>query len=222
MRQISDLENIERGRDTVVAACGSSLTENKDKILEFIKKRDAVVIGMNKMTNFVTPKYHLWTNRKRWNRYGHVCKKESIKLIGIGLNFNKINKNCHGECIPLSFTDKKGEPIGFQDNHISGFFRSTGNLSIMLCHIMGAKNIYVVGLDGLTLYPQKEYDSLKRKHHCDDYGEGNTAEKSWKRCVEVDDNILYSLNLLRDYGIKFEILTPTKFKDFYNPDILGI
>ena len=222
MRKLSDLENIEKDRNMIVVCCGSSITDYEKEILQFIKSKDAVAIGVNKMTNLVTPKYHLWTNKKRWSNYGHTAKKESIKLIGCGLNFEKINRSCEGECIKIDYTDKRGNPIDYKDHHIYGFFRSTGNLSIMLCHLMGAKNIYVVGLDGLTLYSEKDYKSLKAKHHCNDYGDGNTAEGSWERCKEVDESISYSLSLLKDYGIKFEIITPTKFKGYYNSDILGV
>lgn len=222
MRKLSDLENIEKDRNMIIVCCGSSITDYKKEILQFIKDEDAVAIGMNKMTNLITPKYHLWTNKKRWNKYGHTAKKESIKLIGCGLNSEKIDKSCEGECIQIDYTDKRGNSIDYKDHHIYGFFRSTGNLSIMLCHLMGAKNIYVVGLDGLTLHPEEDYKSLKVKHHCNDYGEGNTAEGSWDRCKEVDESISYSLNLLKGYGIKFEIITPTKFKEYYNPDILGV
>lgn len=222
MRKLCDLENVEHGRNMIIVCCGYSITEYKDKIRDFIKEKDAVAIGMNKMTNLVIPKYHLWTNKKRWKHYGHIMKLESIGLIGGGLDFDKIRKNTKSECIRVSHTDDKGIELGYKDNHIDGYFRSTGNLSIMLCDIMGAKNIYLVGLDGLTLHPKKDYESLERKHHCDDYGNGYTAEHTWENCKEVDRNILYSLNMLKDYGIKFKVLTPTKFKDYYDPNILGI
>lgn len=222
MRNLSDLENIEKGRNMIVICCGSSITDYKEEIRQFIKDKDAVSIGMNKMTNLMTPKYHLWTNKKRWKNYGNTAKKESIKLIGYGLNFEKINRSCEGECIKIDYTDKRGTPIDYKGHHIYGFFRSTGNLSIMLCHLMGAKNIYVVGLDGLTLNSEEDYKSLKVKHHCSDYGEGNTADGSWDRCKEVDESISYSLNSLKDYGIKFKIITPTKFNKYYNPTALGV
>ena len=81
MRELSDLEKVEQDRNMVVVCCGSSITEYASQIRKFIEDRNAVVIGMNKMTNFITPKYHLWTNKKRWKHYGHICKEESIKLI---------------------------------------------------------------------------------------------------------------------------------------------
>ena len=222
MRKLSDLEDVEKDRNMIVVCCGSSITEYYFQIKKFIADHNAVVIGMNKMTNFITPKYHLWTNKKRWKNYSNICKEESIKLIGESLDFDKISRDTLGECIRIDYDDKRGLPIKYENHRISGFFRSTGNLSIMLCNIMGAKNIYIAGLDGLTLYPKKDYESLKVKHHCNDYGDGNTAEGSWERCKEVDESISYSLSLLKDYGIKFEIITPTKFKEYYNSDILGV
>ena len=77
-------------------------------------------------------------------------------------------------------------------------------------------------MDGLTLHSKEDYDSLKENHHCEDYGKSNTAEGSWERCINVDHDILYSLDLLKKYGIKFKIITPTKFKDFYDSTILEV
>ncbi len=130
-------------------------------------------------------------------------------------------------------------------NTIIGRFKTTGCHAIFLAFCYKAKKISIVGMDGYSFNSmekliQGEKDHLIGQHS---YGRGFTnyknrtmVKRSWKK-IELDSNKIKKiykefkkndlivnkvLFALKKYGVKFEILTPTVFKDFYNPTILGI
>ena len=70
-------------------------------------------------------------------------------------------------------------------------------------------------MDGFTLYSKEDLLSKKVNHHC--YGAGYTDDASWNEEVFKDKMVDEGLHALKKYGVDFRILTPTKFKDFYNP-----
>lgn len=120
--------------------------------------------------------------------------------------------------IRLDYVDKDGLDIDYKNGVIYGFFRTAGVLAIMLAHVMKSKNIYVAGMDGFTLYSRKEIEKGKQNQHV--YGKGFTDNASWEDCVKKDEMVDEALHNLAGFGVRFEIITPTKFKDFYNSNVL--
>ena len=106
----------------------------------------------------------------------------------------------------------------YKDGIIYGHFRTAGVLALMIASIMKASNIIIVGMDGYTLYDKKELKKGNKSHHS--YGKGYTDDASWKDCLNKDAIVNQALHDLHDYGINFEIATPTKFSDFYNNTLL--
>jgi hypothetical protein len=120
-----------------------------------------------------------------------------------------------------------------------GVFRTAGSLAILWSHIKKASKISVVGMDGYTFYPEnklREKNKIQRQH-C--YGKGFTdafarnmsrdklkdkkkSNEFYKLGIKKDADVYKTLRSIKKYGVKFEILTPTVYKDFYNPKILNI
>jgi len=119
-----------------------------------------------------------------------------------------------------------------------GVFRTAGSLAILWSHVNEASRISVVGMDGYTFYSKEELSTRtkERRQHC--YGKGYTdsyarnssprslgddkkkEEAFHKRCMVKDGDIYRTLRAIKKYGVKFEIITPTVYSDFYNPKIL--
>ena len=140
--------------------------------------------------------------------------------MGGGIHLKTINETIGGmDYTLINFTDmKEGAPIGYKKGKILGYFRTAGVLSIMIAHLMGCKDVSIVGMDGYSYYKKDELLSGEKSHHC--YGTGFTDTAIWETCVKKDELINNALRSLNKYGIKFKILTPTKYKDFYDNSIL--
>jgi hypothetical protein len=208
-----NLNNIEKDKTIVVIGAGSTLLEYKDEILSFISINNAVTIGVNKVTGAVVPNYHLWTNRKRWMKYGGCVSRDSKLILGPSITCKHAKKHYGGKYDRIDYVDKKGTQFEFGKEQIRGYFRTAGVLSIAIAHIMGAKEIFIVGMDGYTLHNKKSLKKGEFNHHC--YGAGHTDDSSWKECVEKDHIVYGCLSELQNNGIDFNILTPTVFERFY-------
>ena len=215
MKSLIDIQN----NSVVIIGAGATVKRNKDKILEFIKRTNALTIGINYMTSVMYPDFHLWTNKKRYHDFGScINSNKSTLLFGNNVPKKLIMEHHNGTYITITYVDERGCELGFRDNVIYGDFRTAGVLAIMLSHVYGAKTINVVGMDGFTLHSRKELLKEKKSHHC--YGRGYTDDASWERCKYKDFLVNNALHKLKEYGVEFSILTPTKFKDFYHPEYL--
>jgi hypothetical protein len=203
--------------DFVIIGAGSSIKTYEDKIRNFIK--DKKTVGINNMAHLFIPDFHVWTNNQRLRDYGSCINSNSELILGYGIKQKIIDKHKIKSFIRLEYEGNEGTQINIKDCKVFGYFRTAGCLSIMIAHYLGAKNIYVVGMDGYTLYSQEELKNKEKDHHC--YGSGHTDDVSWEKCLIKDEKVYNCLRSINDYGIKFSILTPTKFKDFYDPIIFS-
>ncbi len=221
VENFNDYVGIHKGRSFMVVGAGGTIVEYSDKIQDFIKSKNLITIGVNKMTSFVTPVYHLWTNTGRLLEFGECISKASKLMLGGNLAKNIRAKFCNH--ILVDYVDSPKSKLGYRNRTITGHYRTAGCLSIMLAHLMGAKNIYVVGMDGYTLYSKEEVRSNRRNQHV--YEKGFTDvkcdneakfERAWKVCIVKDKMVYNVLKKINGFGIKFNIITPTKFKRFYS------
>jgi len=222
MKTIKNLINKHKGRRALIIAAGSSVREYENKINSFILKEKPIVIGINNITSLFIPDYQLWTNTKRFRNFGKNILPESEILLGAGIHLKTVREILGPvDYTLINFTDmKEGVPIGYKKGKILGFFRTAGNLSIMIAHLMGAEDISIVGMDGHTFYNYEDVKSGKKSQHC--YGDGYTDNKSWEKSIEADQLVYKSLRTLKEYGINFKIITPTIYKDFCDNSILKI
>lgn len=215
MKTIKDLVGTRKGENALVICAGSSTRKNREQINGFVAKTSSFTIGINNITDFYIPRYHLWTNTKRFRTFGKNIYPKSTLLLGSNIYIKVIKEVIENrEYVLINYTDmKEGVPIDYKDGKIYGFYRTAGCLSIMIAHLMGAKEINIIGMDGHTLYDYKDIKSGKKRHHC--YNEDYTPY-SQEICIKKDKVVNGILHSLKDYGIKFNILTPTKYENFYN------
>ena len=215
MNTIENLINKHKGRQALIITSGSSIKTYETGVKNFILEENPVVIGVNNITKFFIPDYHLWTNTQRFRTFGKDISDKSTLLLGAGIHL-KIMREVIGnmDYYLINFTDmKEGVPVGYKNGKILGFFRTAGCLSIMIAHLIGCKKISIVGMDGYSYYKKDELLYGEKSHHC--YGTGFTDTSSWETCIEKDKLINKALYGLQNYGIKFKILTPTVYKEFY-------
>ena len=202
-------------------------------------------MGCNYINDFFIPDYHFWGDSRRYLRYGSCVSKKSNLIFGQYISPKIIKKYWKGPYDVIKYTQKKwkksyenpksnkygmGEvKYDHKKGIYQGVFRTMGSLMIFWAHVNKAFKISIVGMDGYTFYSK---DSLKNKigsQHC--YGKGFTdisanshgtknSEKFYYFCDKKDDDIYKTLKSLKNYGVEFEIITPTVYKDFYNSAIL--
>jgi hypothetical protein len=216
---IGSIQNCADGRDVLIVAAGSSVLKYENQIKDFIRKNEPITIGINKMTHFIIPDYHLWTNNQRLTDQGGCIKPQSQLLIGSHIRDESIRKWKHlfHDFILIPYNDTKTLPFRYDGFFLEGYFRTAGCLAIGVAHVMQADNIYIVGMDGFTLYSQADLANKIKSQHC--YGKGHTDDYGWRESIEKDVEINNALNGLSG-SLYFKILTPTKYSKFYDGDVL--
>lgn len=212
-----ELKDLEKGKDIVIVGAASSVKTYLDRIKSFIDNRNAITIGINKMSDLIVPDYHVWTNKQRWLDYGKCTNRKSTLIYGSKITKKMISKVHKGKSIHLDYEDTKGLDFKITDSKIQGYFRTAGTLSIAIAHLMGAENIFIVGMDGYTMHSKSDTKKGRMNQHC--YGKGHTDDSTWQECLDKDNMVANALRELRD-SIEFSILTPTVFKEYYKPDLL--
>lgn len=233
-----------KGKNILIVGSGSSLYIYRKQIEKFINDNEIVIFGGNNITHIIIPDYHFWTDPKRYHKFGKNISKKSRMIFGNHLSKKIIQKYWKGPYDIIKYTRRKwkrsyedlnsekygkGE-VNYKKGIIEGVFRTIGCLMIFYAHIKKASKINVVGMDGYSYYSKEQLKTKRYSQHC--YGEGYTdfigrgggSEKNfrYKEFIKKDEGISKTLHSLRRYGVKFEILTPTVYKDFYNSDILNI
>ena len=225
MIKLRDRLGVEKGRPMLVVGGGGSVRDGESSISKFIEEKNPVLIGVNKLMPYVTPKYHLWTNTQRYRDMGNCIDPSSIMLFGSGLSKKIIRMHyTKDDYIVVNYTSDlkkaKSETIRYSKGKIYGHIRTAGCLSIMICHLFEASDIFVVGMDGFTLHEKDELDNCEENQHC--YGAGYTDKDGWDVCVQKDKIVYDNLRDLNNYGISFKLITPTVFDEFYDVSVLGV
>lgn len=219
MKTIKNLVGKYEDEKFLILCAGASVRTYKREIQEFIENEKPITIGINNVVKLFTPDYHLWTNTKRFRDFGKNIKPESKLLLGKGIHIKTIREIIGNmSYFLINFTDmKEGVPLGYKDGKIYGFYRTAGNLAIMIAHLMGASEVNVVGVDGHTFYNYEEIKSGKQAHHC--YDE-KYVPFDYDLCVKKDQITNKVFKNLREYGINLKVLTPTVHNEFFNNEML--
>ena len=219
----SELVNVEQGKDFLIFGSAATVKHFKNEIISFIKENSIKTIGINKMTHIYTPDYHAWTNNQRLRDFGDCINPNSVVIFGNGLkeeNKNKWNvKYYHLDYCDYAFGDKMGN-VEYKNKRVYGYFRICGNMAIYLAHLMGARNIYCVGMDGYSK-PYKGDQHCYGKGLTDLHGSGLGKVQDMKYEEEKDNFIYKSMKEIAKAGVKFSIITPTIYEDFYDESILA-
>lgn len=213
-----------KNKHILIAGSAPSLKKHWDKIEKFIKENNIITIGGNHVSNIFAPDYHFWGCDRRWKKYGNLVHKDSVLIFPPTEREKVIRKHWSGY---YEKYDTKKRPNKSYKNMKSIYhcFKNIVMVAIFWAYNKGVKKISIVGMDGYTLYSKKDLNDKKSSQHC--YGKGNTDGFTYEYCRKKDIAYYERLKHLYKYGEKkhgfgFEIITPTIYKRFYNPNILKI
>jgi hypothetical protein len=228
-----------KGSHVLVIGAGPSLKKYSNKIKDFIKKEQPVIFGCSHIGNFCVPDYHFWGSTKRWREFGHLVSKKSILMFSEYVPESIIREKWNGKYKVFKHLQKewrKGSEdkksyeyrkcrIYYKNKKMYGCVRNIATWAIFYAYVNRASKISIVGNDGYTLYSKKQLDNKEVGQHC--FGSGYTAGYSYEYSRRSDWFKYRTLRLLckygrKEYGFNFEIITPTLFAEFYNPNIFNI
>lgn len=204
-----------KDKKILIIGAGSTIKDYEEKIKSFIKENNCITIGINNMTHLFKPYFHLWTNNKRLETFKNCINYNSKLIFGYSLTngIKEYNReSVRQDYYRLNYADHRDLQIQCNNGQIYGYFRTAGCLAIYLAYLLGSNEIFVAGMDGYTL----KYNG---DQHC--YGSGDTDNNTIEYEEKKDNTILYVLHNLKNCGIKFKIITPTVYKDFYNENVLA-
>jgi len=197
--------------DFLILANGPNLKIYKNKIDNFIKKYNPIILGANFLDDLFIPDYHAFNNKRRFQDYIATANIKSKLLLGCNFKEDFIKKYTSREYEYLCFTNTLTD-FDIQDGVILSNCKTISVLLLGLAIVMGAKRIFVVGLDG---YINK--DAVNKVHFYNEKDDPDDFEifvqkHQWnEHFLEQINNYLVNRN---KEGI--HILTPTGFKKYYN------
>lgn len=220
-KELSAYAGCEIYRDIMIIGAGASLKNYEDVIVKFVSVKNLILIGVNKMTDFLIPDYHLWTNNQRLCDQRGCINPSSVLMLGCGITESLVKEVAKSH-VKINYRSSPHLTPSVVGGVIFGHYRTAGLLAIMVAHILnsGSGRIYVVGMDGFCLHTEKELRDGKKDQHC--YGKGFTDDATYKECAEKDQLIQNGLNSLLSAGVNFSIITPTKYDNHYDSNVLGL
>ncbi len=207
-----DLLNSRKGENCLLICTGKTIAKY-DKKLPYYWDTDnnMFTFGMNSASSAMALNYHLFTNNDRIKNYNSNYCEDLL----IGSHIKTENRPIRDYTL-INYTDRDvNEPIGYENGIIKGYYRTSGCLAIMIAHLMGAKKIYIAGMDGFT------YNFDGNVHfHKDDRNNKNNVKSKKEWLERYDKPVMKVLDNLKEYGCEFKIITPTLFEKHYDGSML--
>ena len=117
MNKLDYYTGIEYGNDFLIVGAGASLRDNVKVVKRFTSEKDLRTIGINKMTEFIVPDYHLWTNNQRLRDQADCIHPFSTLMIGSWIR-PELRKILNGNYINVYYTKNPSDIYGFIDGMV--------------------------------------------------------------------------------------------------------
>lgn len=199
-----------KDRDFLILANGPSLKESKEDIDRFIKEYDPVILGGNFLGDLFLPHYHAFNNKRRFLDYIDTVNKDSKLLLSKYLPAQMLRDYVIRD---YEFIYYKDEPSSFDiaNSVIQSNCRTISVLLIGIAIVMGARRIFIAGMDG--------YNILQEKTSTHFYNEKDETTDLEIVREKHDTNLKY-LKEIDEYLVSkkregIHIITPTNYKPFY-------
>ncbi len=209
-----DFVNLYQDRNFLIIANGQSVSDYKDEILKFIKDKNCVTIGTNFLNNLYTPDFHCFVNRKRFLKYVNSVSPTSTLLLPsfMGREFVVQNTNNIAMFFDVRLTDNSLYNLFSDYRH--NYLGVNVAISAIYCAIqMGAKEIFVAGMDGFG----------KNAQHIDYFYKEADTEEDKKLLIRAYETLSEDLKRVNTYleksSIPFSIITPTSHSMYYKNQI---
>ncbi len=196
-------------RNFLVLANGPSLINKREIIKEFIEKYQPIILGANFLNNLYNPDYHAFTNKRRFIDYVSTVDKNSSLILDSSFKEDFIRSYTDRNYEIIYHNINPNEKFNISNGIITTSFYTVSALLIPVAYVMGAKNIFVAGMDG--------YNKLDNNIHF--YRE---TDEAFLESIELEKQSRNEelLNDIQTFFINnninpFKIITPTSYDVFY-------
>ena len=135
-------------KDFLILANGSSLKQFKLQIQQFIQKNGPIVMGANNLSDLFFPNYQAFNNKKRFIQYVDSVSDQSNLLLSQYFSEEFIRDYTKREFEFMCYQDTLNNVFDIQNDVIQANCRTVSILLIGIAIVMGAKKIFVAGMDG--------------------------------------------------------------------------
>ncbi|MCK5322498.1 MAG: aldolase catalytic domain-containing protein [Desulfobulbaceae bacterium] len=208
--------NRHQGADFLILANGPSLMRCREQIKKFIDEKKPMVMGGNFLgdVDVLIPDYHAFTNKRRFAKFINTVHEKSSLLLSSHFEREFIKEYSDRECeFILLDNDMDEEIVDLENGHISYQLHSFPLALIAVAMGMGAKEIFIAGLDGFLrqksdgqLYYYNESDFIR--------SEQELMELHMHTYTMLEKLNTVSKNKLAN---RIKIITPTTYERFYSP-----
>ena len=217
--------NIFNNREFLIFGNGPTINDHKVKLIEFIKKKNLITMGGNNITDYYDVDYLGFTNRRRFSRYSKNISNKTKLLLSPYFKKTFIKKHIgnnksYEEIMYIKNYLCKSQLI--EKNIILFDCRTISLLLMLVAYIMGAKKIYLAGLDGYSFKNNKLIGDTNFYGNDLDYA----FEKGEKFKINFYKNLVEKTQSTLDVFDKyfnekdkhnyFKIITPTCYYKYYD------
>jgi 4-hydroxy 2-oxovalerate aldolase len=207
-----ELTNKWKGRKFLIIGNGTSIIKYQKEIVNFVKKENCITIGLNFLQDLYKPDYHIFVNKKRFQKYVTSISPSSILILPSFFGKEWVHlyweKALHYMDINI-IEDVNHIPIENEQQYIVNL--NVAISAILLAVQMGASKIYAVGIDG---YIGENSSEIQYFYNENDIPEDkNIASIRYEKFVNELERVN---NYLLSLSIPFSIITPTSHKRYYN------
>jgi hypothetical protein len=206
-----ELKDKHKGEKFLIIANGPSILNYEKEIKQLINDENPITIGVNFLRDLYVPEYHVFISRKRLLKYSNTINKESTLLIPSFFGKEILRENYFGK---YNYFDveiiSKEDPTVLKGTTQNCVHLNVSISAILLAFLMGASEIYAVGIDGYI-------DEINKKmvffyNEDDTPDDKDIASVRYEMFVEELDRVN---KFLQENSIPFSILTPTSHKKYY-------
>jgi hypothetical protein len=199
------------GRPFLILANGPSLRSHREDIERFILKHNPVVFGNNNVHHLFVPHYHIFTNKLRFFQYVSTVHEKSQLVAADFFEVGFVRENTAREC-EIVYVQQGETRLSLMEGSyvITLPHIDVGVVSISLAVLMGAKTIFVAGMDGY----QEGMAAESFHFYREETGPEDPSiliERHRGVCLGLDRTVA----MLDQRNISLVILTPTSHQRLY-------
>jgi hypothetical protein len=204
------------GCDALVLVTGPTASSLQGDVLDFIARRRPLVFGCNNLPEGYEVDYHVYVNRQRFMDHGHKLGAECRLLLSPYFLDSQIQKVLGSRAYELLmyrniYPGSEGS-LDIRDGAVYAQGATVGPLACGAALVMGAKNLFIAGMDG--------YSISAETHHY--------AEPDNKQRDELLEQERRTHGLLKDIagfceaaGGRLRLITPTAYEQYHDPALLA-
>ncbi|MBF0483586.1 MAG: DUF115 domain-containing protein [Candidatus Omnitrophica bacterium] len=202
-----------KGRDFLILSNGPSLKKYRKQIQAFIRKYKPVVIGVNFLDQLFIPDYHGFSNKKRFTQYVDKVSPRSTLLVSSQFEPEFIAEYTNRKYERVYHLDRMDAAMDIKSGVITTNGRTVGLLMAGVATAMGAKRIFIAGMDGYHPSRKNDLPELHFYKEAEEAADLSVLAEKHHNNQEMMDGINDYLTAKGKEGL--HIITPTSYGRFY-------